>query len=115
MTSVASQVPRDAAASGASPAAEVARLRATFRSGRTRDISWRLTQLAGIERLLAECEGEIVTALRDDLGRPAHYAWLGDIAGTAAEAAYARKHLRHWARRRTRLPLAMQPGRAFYQ
>jgi aldehyde dehydrogenase (NAD+) len=116
MTSVAPQVPRDAAASGASPAAEVARLRATFRSGRTRDISWRLTQLAGIERLLAECEGEIVTALRDDLGRPAHYAWLGDIAGTAAEAAYARKHLRHWARRRrTRLPLAMQPGRAFYQ
>jgi aldehyde dehydrogenase (NAD+) len=116
MTSVAPQVPRDAAASAASPAAEVARLRATFRSGRTRDISWRLTQLAGIERLLAECEGEIVTALRDDLGRPAHYAWLGDIAGTAAEAAYARKHLRHWARRRrTRLPLAMQPGRAFYQ
>jgi aldehyde dehydrogenase (NAD+) len=116
MTSIAPQVPRDAAASGASPAAEVARLRATFRSGRTRDPSWRLTQLAGIERLLAECEGEIVTALRDDLGRPAHYAWLGDIAGTAAEAAYARKHLRHWARRRrTRLPLAMQPGRAFYQ
>jgi aldehyde dehydrogenase (NAD+) len=94
----------------------VARLRATFRSGRTRDLSWRLTQLAGIERLLAESESEIVTALHDDLGRPAHYAWLGDIAGTRAEAAFARKHLRRWARRRrTRLPLAMQPGRAFYQ
>ncbi|HEY1920146.1 MAG TPA: aldehyde dehydrogenase family protein [Streptosporangiaceae bacterium] len=117
MTSVAPQIPPSAAtASAPSPAAEVARLRATFRSGRTRDLSWRLTQLAGIERLLAESESEIVTALHDDLGRPAHYAWLGDIAGTRAEAAFARKHLRRWARRRrTRLPLAMQPGRAFYQ
>jgi aldehyde dehydrogenase (NAD+) len=97
-------------------AAEVARLRSTFASGRTRDLGWRLRQLAGIERLLTECEDEIAAALAADLGRSAHYSWLGDIASSKAEAEFARKHLRQWARkRRTRLPLAMQPGRAYYQ
>jgi aldehyde dehydrogenase (NAD+) len=118
MTSVTPGVPRAAEPGGAGPepAAEVARLRRTFRSGRTRDLGWRLRQLAAIERLLAEREADIAAALREDLGRSEHYAWLGDIAGTAAEAAFARRHLRRWARRRhTRLPLAMQPGRAFYQ
>jgi aldehyde dehydrogenase (NAD+) len=96
--------------------AEVARLRQTFASGRTRDLGWRIRQLAGIERLLTEREDEIAAVLAADLGRSAHYAWLGDIASSKAEAEFARKHLRGWARkRRTRLPLALQPGRAFYQ
>jgi aldehyde dehydrogenase (NAD+) len=95
---------------------EVARLRATFRSGRTRDLDWRIRQLAGIERLLTEREDGIAAALAADLGRSPHNAWLGDIAGSKAEAEFARKHLRHWTRRRrTRLPLALQPGRAYYQ
>ncbi len=117
MTSVAPDVPRDAGhAPPPQPAAEVARLRSTFASGRTRDLGWRLRQLAGIERLLAEREAEIAAALQADLGRSAHYAWLGDIASSKAEAAFARSHLRRWAHRRhTRLPLAMQPGRAYYQ
>ncbi|HEY1970648.1 MAG TPA: aldehyde dehydrogenase family protein [Pseudonocardia sp.] len=94
----------------------VARLRATFATGRTRDLKWRLEQLAGVERLLEERESEIADALAADLGRPAHDAWLGDIASTKAESVYARKHLRRWMRRRrTRLPLSMQPGRGFYQ
>ena len=39
-------------------------------------------------------------------GRPVE-AWLGDIASTKAEAAYARKHLKKWMRRRrVSLPLS---------
>jgi aldehyde dehydrogenase (NAD+) len=94
----------------------VARLRATFAGGRTRDIDWRRAQLDGIVRLLDECEPEIAEALGNDLGRPAHDAWLGDVASTKAEAVFARKHLRRWMRRRrSPVPLAMRPGRAFYQ
>lgn len=97
-------------------AAVVDRLRATFASGRTKPLAWRRRQLEAVERLLAEREPEIAAALHDDLGRNAHNAWLGDIAGTRAEAAYARKHLRRWARRRrTSLPLSMLPGKGFYQ
>jgi aldehyde dehydrogenase (NAD+) len=117
MTTVAAdQAASQGSAKPGAVAAEVARLRQTFASGRTRDLNWRIRQLAGIERLLTEREGEIAAALSADLGRSAHYAWLGDIASSKAEAEYARKHLRTWARkRRTRLPLALQPGRAFYQ
>src|SRR3954447_3399222 len=97
-------------------AAVMAGLRRTFAGGRTRDLQWRLRQLAGIEALLVEREPEIAAAIGADLGRSPHNVWVGDIAGTKAEAAYARKHLRRWTRRRrTGLPLSMRPGKAYYQ
>jgi aldehyde dehydrogenase (NAD+) len=94
----------------------LADLRQVFATGRTRALQWRLDQLRGIERLLEERESEIAAALADDLGRSAVEAWLGDIASTAAEAAYARKHLKKWMRRRrASLPLSQLPGRAWVQ
>jgi aldehyde dehydrogenase (NAD+) len=91
-------------------------LRAVHATGRTRNLEWRLAQLRGIERLLAEREAEIATALAEDLGRGAAEAWLGDIASTAGEAAYARKHLRRWVRRqKVRLPLSQLPGSGWVQ
>lgn len=91
-------------------------LRRVFASGRTRDLQWRLTQLEGIERLCSEREADIAAALHADLGRPAVEAWLGDIASTAGEAAYARKHLKTWMRRhRQPVPLAQLPGRSWVQ
>jgi aldehyde dehydrogenase (NAD+) len=97
-------------------AAVVAGLRATFATGRTREIGWRLDQLAAIERLVGEREADIARALFADLGRSAVDAWLGDVASARTEAAYAHKHLRSWMRStRTGLPLALRPGRAFYR
>src|SRR5205814_10667755 len=69
-----------------------------------------------IERSSDEREAELVAALHTDLGRPAVEAWLGDIASTKGEAAYARKHLKKWMRRqRQPLPLAQWPGRGWIQ
>ncbi len=94
----------------------VERLRGTFATGRTRDLAWRRRQLAAIERLVTEQEGAIAAAMLSDLGRPAHDSWLGEVASTAAEAAYARKHLRRWTRkRRVGLPAAQLPGSAYYR
>ncbi|UAK39430.1 aldehyde dehydrogenase family protein [Gordonia bronchialis] len=94
----------------------MASVRQTFASGRTRDIEWRLGQLAAIERLLAEREDEITKALAADLGRSPSEAWLGDIASTAGEAAYARKNLKKWMKRkRVKLPLNQLPGRGWVQ
>jgi aldehyde dehydrogenase (NAD+) len=91
-------------------------LRRVFASGRTLPLRWRLDQLRGIERLVEERESEIAGALADDLGRSAVEAWLGDIASTKAEAAFARKHLTKWMRRRrASLPLSQLPGRAWVQ
>jgi aldehyde dehydrogenase (NAD+) len=99
------------------PTADViADLRATFRRGRTRSLSWRLQQLDGIARLLTEREEDIAAALATDLGRNAHDSWLGDLASTKSEAAYAAKHLKRWMRpTRVRVPLALMPGRASYR
>jgi aldehyde dehydrogenase (NAD+) len=94
----------------------VARLRGTFADGRTRDLRWRRRQLAGLERLCAEQEPAIAEAMAADLGRSAHDTWLGEIASTRGEAAFARKHLRRWNRkRRVRLPAAQLPGSAHYR
>jgi len=61
-------------------------------------------------------EAEITAALVEDLGRPSFDAWLGDIASTKAEAAYARRHLKKWMRRRrVPLPLNQLPGRGWVQ
>jgi aldehyde dehydrogenase (NAD+) len=94
----------------------LADLRQVFAAGRTRGLEWRLAQLRGIERLVDEREPEIAAALAEDLGRSPVEAWLGDIASTKGEAAYARKHVRKWMRRRREsLPLAQLPGRAWVQ
>jgi aldehyde dehydrogenase (NAD+) len=91
-------------------------LRHTFVCGHTRELSWRLEQLRGIERLCDEREPEITAALAEDLGRTPVDAWLGDIASTKAEAIYARKHLKRWMRRRrVSLPLNQLPGRGWVQ
>lgn len=96
-------------------AEEVARLRKTFAGGRTRAFSWRLDQLGAIESMLVEGEREIAQALAKDLGRPANDTFLGDIAPTLAEARFARKHLRRWAKpQRVGLPISQRPGRAWY-
>ncbi|WP_288336911.1 aldehyde dehydrogenase family protein [uncultured Gordonia sp.] len=109
--------PLTARQSTASPVAEqVDALRSTFASGTTRPYAWRIRQLENIERLLAERESDIAAALAADLGRSAEEAWLGDIASTAGEASYARKHLKKWMRkRRVRLPLNQLPGRGWVQ
>jgi aldehyde dehydrogenase (NAD+) len=105
--------PQGGARASDSPALETMMrdLRATYAAGRTRSLEWRLRQLEGIERLVEECEPEIAEALASDLGRPAVEAWLGDLASTAAEAAFARRHLRRWMRpRRVLLPATQLPG-----
>lgn len=91
-------------------------LRQVFATGRTRALEWRMEQLRAIERFVDEREPEIAAALAEDLGRSPAEAWLGDVASTKGEAAYARKHVRKWMRRRREsLPLAQLPGRAWVQ
>jgi aldehyde dehydrogenase (NAD+) len=94
----------------------VAQLRATFRSGRTRPIEWRLGQLDAIVRMVTEREADFAKALEQDLGRGAVEAWLADLAPVTAEAKFAVKKLRSWMKpTRVKMPLSVQPGKAWYQ
>ena len=69
----------------------VARLRATFASGRTRSIEWRRQQLQAIARMMTENEEAVAAALEQDLGRGQFESWLADIASTVGEAKDAAK------------------------
>ncbi len=94
----------------------VAQLRATFRSGRTRPVEWRLAQIDALTRLLTEREADFAAALEKDLGRNAVDAWLADIAPVTAEAKFAKKELRAWMKpTRVGVPISVQPGKAWYQ
>lgn len=116
MTTTAPRAALPTTAPAESAAAAVARLRATFATGRTRDLQWRRRQLLAVERLLSEQEQAFAEAMAADLGRTPHETWLGDLAPTRAEAAYARKHLRRWTRKhRVPLPAAQLPGSAHYR
>lgn len=94
----------------------VAKLRATFATGRTRDVAWRRTQLHRLEQMMNDNEAQIAGALAADLDRKPFEAWLADSAGTAAESRYAAKHVKKWMRRRHRLlELAQLPGRGWIE
>src|SRR6516165_3653329 len=88
------------AAAPADVAATVARLRRTFATGRTRDLEWRRQQLLQLAALMEENEDAIAKALAEDLDRNAAEAFIADIAMTAAEAKYAAKKVRKWAKRK---------------
>ena len=108
--------PSSADAAAADIPAVVARLRATYATGRTRDVAWRKRQLQALERLMTENEPAIAEALAQDLGRKPFEAWLADIASTAAEAADAAKNVGKWTKRKHRLlEKAQLPGRAWVE
>ena len=105
---------RDAApARPGDPVAVVGALRKTFESGLSANLDWRMQQLDGLLRLLGEEERSILSALRDDLGRPATEAFLSDLAPARREVAVLRRGLRAWAApERVRVPAALWPARA---
>src|SRR5690242_17221282 len=92
--------------------AVVARLRATFASGRTRPVEYRKAQLRALDRMLVEREDDFLTALARDLGKPALEGTLTDLAFVRAEIAETLRHLDEWIRpERIRVPVKQQPGR----
>jgi aldehyde dehydrogenase (NAD+) len=95
------------------PAAIVDRLRATFASGRTRDIAWRRAQLEALRRLCVEGEPQLVAALQADFGKPAFETKLAETRAVVWEIDHALPRLARWMRgRRAAVPWALWPGSA---
>ena len=91
-------------------------LKATFESERTMSLAWRAEQLTALERMMVECEQELMDALKTDLGKHALEAWSTEISYVAGDAAYCRKNLEKWSkRRRVSTPVVGQPGKSWLQ
>ena len=80
------------------PADVVARLRATFRSGRTKPVEWRTTQLRRLRELLTERGTELAAALHADLGKSSTEAFRTEIDFTIREIDHTLDHLTDWLR-----------------
>lgn len=95
-------------------AVKLSRLRTTYDDGVTQSLAFRQTQLKNLLRFLNEAEGELIAALRADLGKSAAEALYTEIRFVAAEINYALKHLAGWMKRK-KVPTALiaQPGKSY--
>src|SRR5580704_12462182 len=74
----------------------VARHRAYFRTGTTRSVEWRKSQLTALRAMMTERAGEFHAALWTDLRRNRTDADATDVKFLAADADHALSHLRDW-------------------
>ncbi|MFJ9722757.1 aldehyde dehydrogenase family protein [Streptomyces sp. NPDC101209] len=80
------------------PADLVARLRATFRAGRTKPVAWRTAQLRRLRDMLTENGPDLAAALHADLGKSAAEADRTEIGFTVREIDHTLDHLADWLR-----------------
>ncbi|MEV6836619.1 aldehyde dehydrogenase family protein [Streptomyces sp. NPDC051133] len=80
------------------PADIVARLRATFRTGRTKPVAWRTDQLLRLRTLLTERGADLAAALHTDLGKSRTEAYRTEIDFTIREIDHTLEHLPDWLR-----------------
>ncbi|KAG2518492.1 hypothetical protein BBO99_00003287 [Phytophthora kernoviae] len=96
--------------------ASVQALRASFRSGITRDIKTRLEQLKKLRRLLTDNVKEIQDALYRDLRKPPAETLIAEISPLKGELALFEEELENWAApERVWTNLANLPGRSYIQ
>ncbi|WP_225096123.1 aldehyde dehydrogenase family protein [Streptomyces sp. CoH27] len=80
------------------PADIVARLRATFATGRTKPVEWRTDQLRRLRAMLTERGADLAAALRADLGKSRTEAYRTEIDFTIREIDHTLEHLTDWLR-----------------
>ena len=79
---------------------------AFFHTGRTKGISFRITQLKKLRTMLQANESDILAALKADLNKSPFEAYETEIGMVLGEINHALKHLAEWARpKQVRTPL----------
>lgn len=73
----------------------VARLRATFRTGRTKPLEWRTGRLRRLRAMLTERGDEVAAALHADLGKTTRQAYGSEIDFTLRPAVRRGEGERH--------------------
>ncbi len=88
-------------------------LRATFRTGLSRSVSWRRAQLRELVWLLRREAGALTDAMVADLGKPELEGWLTDLAVVRRDIESVARQVGSWsAPRRVAVPWTLWPGQA---
>jgi acyl-CoA reductase-like NAD-dependent aldehyde dehydrogenase len=92
----------------------VAKLRAYFNTGKTKDMVWRKAQLKALRRMMAENLDEWTDALCADLGRSKAMAVFGDLNSVVGSVDYCLDNVDAWAANRKKpLKLELAGGSAY--
>ena len=87
--------------------------RAYFESGETYPVAHRIAALEKLYATIVRREGEIATALKQDLGKSETESYMCEIGMTLAEISYMIKHVKRFAKpRRVKTPLAQFPSKS---
>jgi len=94
--------------------ATIARQRAFFATGKTKDYDFRVSQLQKLSQLIKENEKLILEAVYRDLRKPAIEAFGSEILVTLSEIKYALKHLKTWMKpQKVGTPLNLFPSSSY--
>ncbi|MDQ1913365.1 aldehyde dehydrogenase [Paenibacillus sp. GD4] len=74
--------------------------RAYFRSGATREVSFRTGQLQKLYDLVKRSEAEVTEALAKDFAKPPFETFVTEVGFLLAEIRHAMKHVQRWAKPR---------------
>ncbi len=76
-----------------------------FKSGRTKDLDFRLKSLARLKKAIVQNQAALLEALKKDLSKSAYESYLTEIGIALSEIRLVRRKLKSWARpRRVRTP-----------
>lgn len=85
--------------------------KAFFATQQTKDISFRLTQLRKLKKVILQCQTQIEDALWDDLHKSPEEAYLTEISIVTGEIDNHIKHLKKWAApKRIATPIHLLPS-----
>lgn len=88
--------------------------RAFFRSGKSRNIAYRLKALEQLKTTIMKYEKQVAEALRADLHKSEYEAYMTETGMTLSEIGYLLKHTAGWAaKKRIPTPLAQFHARSF--
>jgi aldehyde dehydrogenase (NAD+) len=92
----------------------VQRQREFFHSGATRPLEFRRAQLHKLRDALVANEAALLDALRADLGKSPHEAYISEVGFLLSDIQHALRHLPGWLKpQRRQTPLVAWPARGF--
>lgn len=85
-----------------------------FLTGATLDVKFRIAALRRLKQAIKESEGELIAALKADLGKSATESYMCEVGITLAEITYLLKHIKKYSKeKRIKTPLAQFASRSY--
>lgn len=89
----------------------VSKLRAAFKTGKTRSLAWRMEQLDALKRMLIDNQEHIIDAIAADLGKPRFEAFTTEVGFLLSEIEHTQKHLAKWMKpTKVKTSVVVQPA-----